>query len=134
VGIVSRIVIVGGPRTGKTTLAFALATERQIRVIRHTDSLIDTHDWGSASTTAAHWFDATGRWIVEGVAAVRALRKWLDRHCGDRLVPCDEVITLWHPRVSLSPGQETMAKGVRTVWDEVLPRLVSRGLRHTNRG
>jgi hypothetical protein len=34
-----------------------------------------------------------------------------------------------HPYVALSPGQLTMAKGVATVWKEILPELEKRGVR-----
>jgi hypothetical protein len=134
---VSRIVIVGGPKTGKTTviaprLGIALAARHGTVPIRHTDDLIPTHGWSAASAAVALWFDAPGPWVIEGVAVPRALRKWLDWHRTGK--PCDEVITAWRPLIALDSKQAAMAKGVRTVWDEIWPQLVSRGLRPTNRG
>ena len=113
-----RLVIAGVPRAGKTTLAGAGA--------RHTDDLIATHKWSDASDVVVTWFDAPGPWIIEGVAAVRALRKWvLGRATG---APCDRVIWLGSPRVALTPGQAALAKGCMTVWREVRPELLARNV------
>lgn len=123
----ARTLICGGPRTGKTTLAERMARESGC-ALRHTDSLISTHDWSSASAEVMHWFDVPGPWIVEGVAVGRALRKWLEAHPGnDR--PADRL--LWGGRcwVPLTPGQAAMAKGCETVLLEIMPELRRRGLR-----
>lgn len=116
-----RIVITGGPRTGKTTAATALGLP-----VRHTD---DTKhmEWSAASAEVATWFDAPGPWVIEGVSAPRALRKWLAAHAEGK--PCDVVQRLTVARVALTPGQSTMAKGVETVWREIEPELRRRGVR-----
>lgn len=130
----TRICITGGPRTGKTTLAdevgrqqFA-ARHQEMGSIRHTDSLIGTHDWSSASLEVSRWLDEPGPWIIEGVAVSRALRKWRDAHPGER-PPVDRVIYLSHPRERLNAGQLTMAKGVASVHDEIEPWLRVHGIR-----
>ncbi len=116
-----RTVITGGPRTGKTTLA-ATYTEH----VEHTDALIDQCEWSEASERVAGWFDRPGPWVVEGVAAVRALRKWLANNPEGR--PCDVVVWLDEPKVEITDGQDTMAKGCATIWSETEPGLVERGV------
>jgi hypothetical protein len=127
-----RVVLAGGPRTGKTTLAETIGALFGGRVYK-TDDLIDSHDWSEASAECARWMKASpGPWIVEGVAAVRALRKWLDLNPTG--TPCELVIWMGTPVVRRTPGQETMAKGCATVWNGkpgergVLARLLDRGV------
>ena len=130
----TRIVICGGPRTGKTTLASAVAKEmwlvtpepdigeRPDPAVRHSDDLIGTLDWSAASAKVATWLDGPGPWIIEGVALARALRKWREAHPGEP-PPVDRVIRLTTPHVELSKGQAVMAKGEATVWAEIEPWL-----------
>lgn len=139
----TRICITGGPRTGKTTLAKQLAmkvlraaaesgTVLGTSYLRHTDNLIHL-GWSEASAAAAEWLDAPGPWIIEGVAVSRALRKWRDQH-PDEPPPVDRVIFLSEPYERLTPGQLAMAKGVRTVHDEIEGWLASHGLLTESRG
>ena len=113
-----RLCIVGGPKVGKTTLAGPEA--------KHTDDLIPL-GWSKDSEAAAKWFDEPGNWTVEGVAVVRALRKWLEANPKGK--PCDRVLYLNKPHVNLTPGQAAMTKGHKTVWDEVKPELLKRGVK-----
>ena len=82
-----RVVLVGGPLTGKSTLARALAPrylpepEHQTRC---TDELMGVLEWSEASAEVARWLNEPGPWIIEGVATARALRKWLTQHPGER--------------------------------------------------
>jgi hypothetical protein len=133
----TRICIAGGPRTGKTTLAGALALggvpmdnrflAHSVPLdVRHTDDLIDL-GWSEASEAAALWFDEPGPWIVEGVAVPRALRKWLAAHPEGK--PCDAVHWLEEPRDLRSKGQIAMGKGCETVWMEIHDALTERGVR-----
>lgn len=120
----TRILITGGPRTGKTVLADQMAhalaelSPAHTAVLRHTDSLIGTHDWSQASAQVACWFDEPGPWIIEGVAVPRALRKWRTNHPNEA-PPVDRVIYLREAHQDLTAGQQRMAVGVRTVWAEV---------------
>lgn len=124
----TRIVIAGGPRTGKTTLADMLAKRSGI-VALHTDDLIE-FGWSEASAhVAEQWLTKPGPWIVEGVAAARALRKFLRATPNDR--PCDEVIVCNHARVETTPGQQRMAKGCAKVFAEIEPALRQLGVRIT---
>lgn len=121
----SRIAICGWPRAGKTSLA-ALTAQHLKVAPRSTDELIHTHAWSEASAEASFWFDEPGSFVLEGVALPRALRKWLKRNPTGK--PCDLVIWLPTPFVALSEGQERMGKGCTTVWNEVLPELIRRGV------
>lgn len=121
----SRIVIAGGPRVGKTTLGTQLGKNLAIEV-RHTDDLIATHEWSLASSEVALWFDAPGPWIIEGVSAVRALRKWL--MIRERGTPCDRICVSFDAVVPINIGQAAMMKGCMTVWNEIKDQLAVRGV------
>lgn len=118
-----RVAIAGGPRVGKSTLADKLASGR---LVHRTDDLVHL-GWSEASAAAANWFDILeGPRIFEGVAIGRALRKWLAAHPEGR--PVDTVLWLQVPFEERTKGQETMAKGCSTVWVEILPELLRRGV------
>lgn len=119
-----RIVIAGGPRTGKTTIAASLRGP-----IKHTDDLIDL-GWVPAGRAAAAWLDLPGPWVIEGVTAPRALRRWLKRHPRGR--PCDVVLVLARAVVPRNRGQEAMAKGCAKIMAEIAPALRRRGVRITS--
>jgi len=118
----SRIVIAGGPRVGKTTLARGYEGSHRVR---HTDDLIKLHNWNDASEAAAGWMTREGPWAIEGVSVPRALRKWMRTNDGK---PCDVALWLAGPKAELSDGQLTMAKGCLTVWNEILDELHNRGV------
>lgn len=120
-----RIVIVGGPRTGKTTLAARIAAGAEVR---HTDDLIADHDWSGASEAAAKWFGGPDPVVVEGVATARALRKWMAANPGDAK-PCDQVFVTVTTKVETTSRQDAMGKGVATVLREIEPELLRRGVR-----
>lgn len=123
-----RVAILGAPKTGKSTYAAKRAAASG-GPVRHTDDVIKL-GWSEASAHVSEWFDAPGPWIVEGVAVARALRKWLERNATGR--PVDELIlTSNSPFCAHSPGQASMAKGIDTVLDEILPALERRGVKVT---
>jgi hypothetical protein len=115
-----RIVIAGGPRTGKTTLAASLGLP-----VFHTDDLIPL-GWVAAGAAAADWIDQPGPWVIEGVTVARALRRWLKRHDG---APCDLIAFLARPAIPRTRGQEAMAKGCAKIFSEIAPLLAARGVR-----
>lgn len=120
-----KLLIGGGPRTGKTTLAKAIAAAEGI-ALTHTDDLMATHAWSEASEEIARRIvSQPGDWIIEGVAVARALRKAIAL----AEMPSDlQVRWLREPVVARTPGQEAMAKGCETVWREILPLLQERGV------
>jgi adenylate kinase family enzyme len=121
----SQIFIAGVPRAGKTTFGRQLAATLDV-ALRSTDDLIATHGWSEASAEVAKWFNAPDGQVIEGVAVPRALRKWLAAYPGR---PADAVVWMPSPRLTLSEGQETMSRGCSTVFEEVRPELVKRGVR-----
>ena len=121
-----RLVIAGVPRAGKTTAAEKFGELRQGDPIRHTDDLIADFEWSAASLEVSRWFDEPGPWLIEGVATVRALRKWLAAHPTG--TPCDGILWLDKPREQLTPGQTTLAKGCRTVLEGIREELERRGV------
>lgn len=127
-----RVVVAGGPRTGKTTMAEEL---RQLVglgcTVRHTDALKEELGWSEVSELVARdWFAKSGPWVVEGVAAVRALRKWLDRFDEGAGAPCELLVYLDEFVVpDLKRGQLAMAKGCWTVFDEIREELEAHGVR-----
>lgn len=120
-----RILIAGGPKAGKTTLANGLAAQGGVTLL-HTDDLIDTHDWSSASDEVASWMSREGPWVIEGVAVPRALRKWLQAN--PEGMPCELALWLSEPKERLTLRQSAMAKGCLTVWREVEQELRRRGV------
>ncbi len=127
IGGADRIVIVGGPSTGKSTLAHRLTAPERVRC---TDELVGVLEWSEASAEVARWFDEPGPYVIEGVATARALRKWLAAHPDASL---DAVIVLTgRPFAELSKGQAAMSKGVATVWNEIVVDVLKRGIRVIN--
>jgi dephospho-CoA kinase len=114
-----RIAIAGGPRTGKTRYSKRLAEETGLS-LTHTDDFIDL-GWSEASQHVADLLTKGEPGITEGVAVPRALRKMLAANPHQK--PVDKLIVLESPKVARSSGQVTMAKGVATVLDGILPDL-----------
>lgn len=117
-----RIVIAGGPRSGKSTLAGKLKPDGY-RL--HDGEELKGQGWSDGSERASRWLDEPGNWICENVAMARALRKWLIRNPTG--LPADLFIQLDTQVAERVTGQITMAAGCRTVWDQIEPELVRRG-------
>ena len=125
-----RIIIVGGPRCGKSTMARRLREEGvptycgdpKSLVKQPEDNVIYLPNYLSWTTAPDYvtreWFTMEGPWCCEGVVMARALRK-LQRQQQDGLLKGAEVIYLDFPFVPLTPGQANMSKGIVTVWFEV---------------
>lgn len=118
-----RIVITGGCRCGKTSFSNGLNCTS---VLHGDDLLASGTSWSGLSEEMSWWFDRQGSWVIEGVQASRALRKWLESHPAGK--PCDMVIRMTSPKSELTSGQVTMNLGERTVWDEIEPELRQRGV------
>jgi len=113
-----RVLITGGPKTGKTTLS-----KSYFGIVRHTDDIMDL-PWSVQSEEISHWLDLPGPWTVEGVAVVRALRKWLQRNAHG--LPFDKLLYLDTPVLPRTPAQEGMATRTKTIWWEIYPLLLQR--------
>jgi hypothetical protein len=115
-----RIVIVGGPRCGKSKLA-----ERLERVIWHTDDMImgSLNDSGVA---IAQWFERPGPWVIEGVTATTALEYWFA--CNGYRPPCDCVLALWKPVIPLNRVQQNMLRHLRYRWSNIQASLAQTGV------
>jgi len=66
-----------------------------------------------------------GPWIIEGVQAARAMRKWVAVRND---APADLVIYRHQTFGPLKPGHVSMGKGVRTVMQEIHPALIRAGV------
>ena len=130
-----RILITGSPLAGKTTLARDIFLQYNINMF-HTDDLIspDKQNWSEVSQIVSDklYTMLHNSFIYEGVAIPRALRKFLNEYSEYREKPCDLIIYMPNPRIRLTKGQESMRKGVETVWREILPQLISLGVRIEN--
>lgn len=137
-----RIVIVGGPLRGKTTTArleFGLlplyctdkASEARLTYADTTYLPENISEEDRARYIASEWMTQLGPWVIEGVAAARALRKYIDprrgylRSSSEPEWPCDRVIVYqWpHPTAEPTTNQQRQAKGVWTVWQEIAERF-----------
>lgn len=143
-----RIVIVGGPRRGKSWLAANLSLETteghgplgssQIYcgdpLSKVKDPMPTVHylpedlpfsgDNGAAQWIVDNWFPMPGPWVLEGHVMARALRRWVaDKNWALGLalhMPCDRIIVLDRPGFGVpSKGQNAMHTGVMTVWREI---------------
>jgi hypothetical protein len=117
-----KILVIGGPRCGKTTKALKLCRELHIP-IDHFDKYISTYEWSELSEKISDWLDEPGPWIKEGVAGVRGLRKWLRKNKG---LPDFEIHILNEPKVNLTPGQARMHKNHSTILQECLDEIEKR--------
>lgn len=88
-----RVIIVGGPRRGKSTLADKLARagnckhfcgdplskvkDVQPGVFYLPEGIPISGDDGAAQWVADNWFQLKGPWVCEGWVMARALRRWL---------------------------------------------------------
>lgn len=129
----ARVVIVGGPKRGKSTLSReflangfrVFCTDQRSMVAEPIDGctyLPEGLDWSASSAyVAEHWLTQPGPWVVEGVATARALRKWADAH--ESGLPCERIVFLRAPKVTTTKPQEAMAKGIDTVWAGISKRF-----------
>ncbi|HEX5865103.1 MAG TPA: hypothetical protein VF014_12760, partial [Casimicrobiaceae bacterium] len=82
------------------------------------------------SHIASTWMDRDGCWIIEGIATVRAIRKWLAAHPGE---PLDATIVLLSEALEeRTKEQEATAKGVATIWNGIVIEVLRRGARVIN--
>jgi len=131
-----RVGIIGGPGCGKSTLARELARKMGCLVLcTDTWEQAGKRDgstqegtlysppgmtWsGTSQWVSESWLNRHGPWVMEGVALVRALRKWHEAHPGE-LPPLERLYWCELPRMDLSPGQHAMLSGHDTIANGLL--------------
>ncbi len=132
-----RIVVIGGPRTGKTTYATKLAkqlgchlgstgkrTEQEEGLVS-TDNYMKRADWKTLPDVILKDLKPRESWVLEGTQAARVLRRALREDPSFRV---DKVLVFGRPWVARNPGQEAMAKGVRTILADMMPLLEKAGI------
>lgn len=114
------VVICGVPKAGKTTLASSMG-----RPTFHTDDHIALGRDGQIGYAAMVLGQGEYE-VFEGVYMAHALRKRLADHEGK---PCERVVWMPGSRVPyVLKGQASMAKGVTTVWRQIVEELRRRGV------
>lgn len=123
-----RVIVIGGPRAGKSTYARNsglphYCTDPKSLVKDPLDGvtyLPEGLPWSDDSDfIVSRWFTKPGSWVIEGVGAVRALRKWAVQY--PHAMPCHEIVVIHghHSSVTMLSGQESMAKGVMKIWGDI---------------
>ena len=109
----AKILIIGYPKTGKTTLSAKIAAENPGCALVHTDSYISLP---YREQLYALMDDLRGMktWVVEGIQGYRLLRKIAERRDEDlrpsRIIICQ--------RADLPEKYLKQAKGLRKVWED----------------
>jgi adenylate kinase family enzyme len=125
-----RTIIIGAPKTGKTTLATHAAKVGLLVPVYHTDSLIPGRSWAAQGDAAFDLLvranhDEPDGFVYEGVLAVRALSRWLKTRKDS---PCDQLLVLTTPRVAQTPEQQRLGKGMLTQFQPLIPGLRALGV------
>lgn len=134
-----RIVIVSGPRAGKSWLARELRKQGYPTLCADPRSMAKEPEAGvtylaeglameneSTRYVVNEWFSRPGPWVCEGWLLARCLRKWLEMTSDGEsanVFPCDKIIVLeqQRPELDLLAGQVRMHRGVMTVWNKIAP-------------
>lgn len=127
-----RIVLIGGPRAGKSTIARAYREQGIPTFCSDPASMVkepedgvtylpDGLAWSESSQYVAdNWLSQPAPWCVEGIATARALRKVINAGKLDTLSGIEVVVLdSAHENASPTPAQERAAKGVMTVWNGI---------------
>lgn len=130
-----QIVLIGGARVGKSTLAahfraqgiptFCGDSQSKVKDVESDVTYLpEGLSWSdSSSYIAKEWFSMSGGWCCEGIAMVRALRKWVEIVDYDPLTISNlRVIYLKTPAIDqreMLPGQLAMLKAVETIWQGI---------------
>ena len=118
----SRIVIIGYPMAGKSTFAKTLGlpvfcTDPK-STVRQPDPEVtympEGIEWSKQSDYVIdQWFKKES-FVIEGVGAVRALRKWASYYT---LMPCDKIIFMQNKQPL--DKHIAMVKSVQSIWGEI---------------
>lgn len=119
-----KIVIAGGPRTGKSSFARKLNEKLNIPIIS-TDNYIAC-GWSEAPHKIIEDIIDLPDYILEGVNSGRTIRKLVEK---DIKLEFDKVYYLEQPMVEYDKkGQAALNKGCKTVWLDVIPSLDDAGI------
>lgn len=130
--------MLGGPRTGKTTYATKLAKQLGVHLgstgkrteqedgLVSTDNYMKRANWATLPDVIIKDLKDREDWVLEGTQAARVLRRWLKQSPDEPKV--DKVLVFGKPWVVRTPGQEAMAKGVRTIFRDLEPLLKKAGI------
>lgn len=134
-----RVVIVGSPRAGKTTYATKLAkqlgchlgstgkrTEQEDGLVS-TDNYMKRANFKDLPDVVIKDLKDRESFVLEGTQAARVLRRAL-KEDPNFLGPGDKVLQFNRSWIPHSPGQASMAKGVRTIMKDVHPMLRAIGI------
>ena len=134
----ARIVVIGGPRTGKTTYATKLARQLGVHLastgkrteaeggLVSTDNYIGRGTWGEVPDHIIKDLRQRESFVLEGTQAARVLRRWLTQNPDEPRI--DKVLVFNRAWVPRNPHQESMAKGVKTVFRDLEPLLKMAGV------
>lgn len=127
-----RIVLIGGPRRGKSTIARAYRDQGIPTYCSDPPSLVKDHEDGveylpeglswseSSEYVAENWLTKPGPWCIEGIATARALRKVIAQGKLSDLEGVEVyVLERAQESAAVTPQQNAAAKGVMTVWNEI---------------
>lgn len=115
-----KYIIIGGPRTGKTTLGRKLAEAAGVP-LKSTDELKHL-DWDDVTPIVVQWLLDPNPCVVEGVRAIHALRVIQDHDLAQF-----KIVLLLHPQVELTGKQMAMADGILTIYRRIRDRLRVQG-------
>lgn len=127
-----RIVILGGPRRGKSSLARTFRDQGIPTFCGDPRSLVkepednvtylpENLSWSDSSQYVVdNWLTQPGPWCCEGVSMVRALRKVVRADRVKDLDGIEIIVANQVPKgVIPTPKQDSMSKAVMTVWSEI---------------
>lgn len=115
-----KYVIIGGPRTGKTTLGQKLAEAARVP-LRSTDDLKHL-DWDDVTPIVVQWLLDPNPCVIEGVRAIHALRVIQDYDLREF-----KIILLIQPQVEQTGRQMAMADGILGIYRRIKDRLRVQG-------
>jgi hypothetical protein len=135
-----RVIVAGGPETGKSTFSEFAASKLQLQLKAGDDVRAELEQegvlakdlWSAASRRVADWVDDPGKWLLEGVVTPRALDHWMTAN-PDAAIPATVVWFRDPVKQVTDPYHLTMVKGTQTIWSRVAPRLIQRGARIISR-
>ncbi len=126
----TRILIAGSPRSGKTTLAIAVQKLFPGMKMFATDDIVNKATWSDASREVATRINQPGPWVIEGTVTTRGIRKWLAQEgLNSKKKPAEFLIYCHKPLEPLTKAQDNMRKGDVTimmphVYHEMMKRQV----------